>query len=152
MELIPHDEIKLSNQWNFAPMIDFLFLMLALFATLAISRAALYDTDIELTQLKKESKSLPSQSKQLHQIHLSINQEGTYHWMTELQKYPMSTPQAIQEELAKQHQMNILPENKEETEILLHIDQKAPWDAVVKVIFAIREIGFEARPVYDASR
>ncbi|MBU6447197.1 MAG: hypothetical protein KGQ49_07350, partial [Verrucomicrobia bacterium] len=54
MELVPHDELKHTQSFNFAPMIDFLFLMLSLFATLAISRAALYDAEIELAQLKPE--------------------------------------------------------------------------------------------------
>ena len=51
MELIPHDELKPAQSFNFAPMIDFLFLMLALFASLAVSRAALYDAEVDLVQL-----------------------------------------------------------------------------------------------------
>ncbi len=46
MDLIPHEEIKPAQNFNFAPMIDFLFLMLSLFATLAISRAVLYDAEV----------------------------------------------------------------------------------------------------------
>jgi hypothetical protein len=32
---------------------------------------------------------------------------------------------------------------------LLHIDKKAPWEQIAKAIFAVREVGFAARPVYE---
>ncbi len=150
MELIPHDELKPSNSFNFAPMIDFLFLMLSLFATLAISRAALYDAEVELVELKPEKGAASLRAKEIQQINLSITSNGGYKWMTEFQEYPMETVQAIQEELARQYQIGALPEDKTKTEVLLHIDRKAPWDPIAKAIFAIREVGFSARPVYDA--
>lgn len=150
MELIPHDELKPVQNFNFAPMIDFLFLMLSLFATLAISRAALYDSEVELVELKPEKGAASLRAKEIQQINLSITETGGYKWLTEFQEYPMQTVQAIQEELARQYQMGALPEDKTKTEVLLHIDRKAPWDPIAKAIFAIREVGFNARPVYDA--
>ena len=150
MELIPHDELKPAHNFNFAPMIDFLFLMLALFATLAVSRAALYDADVELVELKPEKGAASLRAKEIQQINLCITADGGYKWMTEFQEYPMETVQAIQQELARQYQMGALAEDKTKTEILLHIDRKAPWDPIAKVIFAIRELGFSARPVYDS--
>lgn len=152
MELIPHDELKPSHNFNFAPMIDFLFLMLSLFATLAISRATLYDAEVELVELKPEKGAASLRAKEIQQINLSINSSGGYKWLTEFQEYPMETVHAIQEELARQYQMGVLPEDKNKTEVLLHIDRKAPWDPIAKAIFAIREIGFSARPVYDGEK
>ncbi len=133
-------------------MIDFLFLMLALFATLAVSRAALYDSEVELVELKPEKGAASLRAKEVQQIHLSITATGGYKWLTEFQEYPMETVRAIQEELARQYQMGALPEDKTRTEVLLHIDRKAPWDPIAKAIFAIRELGFNARPVYDAEK
>lgn len=150
MELIPHDELKPVHNFNFAPMIDFLFLMLALFATLAMSRAALYDAEVELVELKPEKGAASLRAKEIQQINLSINANGGFKWLTEFQEYPMETVQAIQEELARQYQMGALPEDKNKTEVLLHIDRKAPWEPIAKAIFAIREVGFNARPVYDS--
>ena len=150
MELIPHDELKPSQNFNFAPMIDFLFLMLALFATLAISRAALYDAEVELVELKPEKGAASLRAKEIQQIHLSISASGGFKWLTEFQEYPMETVHAVQEELARQYQMGVLPQDKAKTEVLLHIDRKAPWEPIAQVIFGIREIGFSARPVYDA--
>ena len=149
MDLIPHDELKPSLHFNFAPMIDFLFLMLALFATLAVSRAALYDAEVDLVSLKPEKGARSLRAKEIQQINLEITESGQFKWLTEFQQYPMENVQAIQKELARQYQMGLLPQDKTKTEILLHIDRKAPWEPIAKVIFAIREIGFSARPVYD---
>jgi biopolymer transport protein ExbD len=130
-------------------MIDFLFLMLALFATLAVSRAALYDAEIDLVQLKPEKGASNLRTKEVHQVNLTITAAGGFKWLTEFQEYPMETVQAIQEELARQYQMGALPQDKAKTEVLLHIDRKAPWGAIANAIFAIREVGFSARPVYE---
>ena len=151
--MFSHDELKTGHSFNFAPMIDFLFLMLALFATLAVSRAVLLDTEIELAELKPENSNpnKVNQSSERHPIHLSIAADGKYTWLTEFQKYPMENEQSIQEELSRQYALGTLPSNKELTEVLLHIDKKAPWDLIANVIFAIREVGFSARPVYESA-
>src|SRR5271166_152482 len=99
MELIPRDDLKAAPSFNFAPMIDFLFLMLALFATLAVSRAALFDTEIELAKVNTSPQGQALRSKtQTHLIHLKINAQGAYTWLTEFHEYPMETATMIQEE------------------------------------------------------
>jgi len=147
MELIPQDELKTGHNFNFAPMIDFLFLMLALFATLAISRATLLDTEVDLAELKPE-KAARSKAER-HLIHLSVTAEGNYKWLTEFQEYPMASPTAVQEELARQYKLGVLPQKREETEVLLHIDRKAAWESIAQLLFAVREVGFTIRPVYE---
>lgn len=150
MELIPHDELRPAQNFNFAPMIDFLFLMLSLFATLAISRAALYDSEIKLVELKPEAGKKPISSKQeTQQINLSIAADGSYKWLTEFHEYPMASTEMIQEELSRQHKIGALSKDKTKTEVLLHIDKQAPWEPISQVIFAIKEIGFNAHPVYE---
>jgi biopolymer transport protein ExbD len=124
--------------------------MLALFATLAVSRAALFDTEIELAKVNAGKQGAEVRAKlQVHLIHVSINAAGSYKWLTEFQEYPMESAIMIQDELARQYQLGALPEEKSKTEVLLHIDEKAPWGPVANAIFAIREIGFSARPVYE---
>jgi len=150
VSLIPEENLKSKSNFNFAPMIDFLFLMLAFFATLAVSRASLYDTKLNLVQLQTEKGAEPlKQSDESHQINISITDTGAYQWMTEIQAYPMEDLQRIQKELNYQHQIGLLPKDKHQTQILLHIDRNASWDPVAKLIFAIREAGFEAFPVYE---
>lgn len=148
MEIFPHDELKTSNNFNFAPMIDFLFLMLALFATLSISRASLFDSELQLVQVKTGEKASTKQTE-VQQVNLSISATGRYKWLTEFQEYPMDSVQAIQEELGRQLQAGALPKDKALTEILLHIDRNAPWEPVAKVIFGVRELGFTTHPVYE---
>jgi biopolymer transport protein ExbD len=150
MELIPHEELKGHHQFNFAPMIDFLFLMLALFATLAVSRSALFDTEVELAELKPEAQAQSVRNKaEKHPIHLAITAEGSYKWMTEFQQYPMPNAAAVQEELARQYKLGVLPQDKNLTEVLLHIDRQAPWKPIADAIFSVRELGFTARPLYE---
>lgn len=150
MNLFDHEAFQKDGQsFNFAPMIDFLFLMLALFATLAISRASLFDSEISLVELKNgESRSLRAKDE-LQQINLSISSDGRYKWMAEFDSYPMEDTQALQKELMRQLEIGALPQDKKKTEVLLHIDQKAPWKPIAEAIFAIRELGFDAHPVYE---
>jgi biopolymer transport protein ExbD len=61
----------------------------------------------------------------------------------------METTSAIQKELGHQYEIGALPQNKDKTEIFLHIDSEAPWKAIAEVIFAVRELGFNAHPVYE---
>lgn len=151
MDLIPDDELKPKTTFNFAPMIDFLFLMLSLFATLAISRATLFDTDLNLVQLKPENDQQPifQNQTEIHNINLSISDKGQYRWITEFQTYPMDNLEAVQKELNRQYDLGLFPKDKSKTEVLLHIDKDAAWDPIAKLLFAIREAGFNAYPVYE---
>ncbi len=151
MNLFDHEEFyKGGHSFNFAPMIDFLFLMLALFATLAISRASLFDSEISLVELKKGQENCSLRSKEdLQQINLSISSDGRYKWLAEFAEVPIDDTKALQKELMRQLEIGALPQDKEKTEVLLHIDQKAPWKPIAEAIFAIREMGFSAHPVYE---
>ena len=149
MSLIPEDTLKPHLTINLAPMIDFLFLMLAVFACLAVTRAALFDTRLDLVQLRPENNPSSVIAKDnTFQINLSIAPDGTYKWITDIRDYPMESFENIQQELLHQHSHGILPENKKNTQILLHIDKHAPWETIASLIFAVREVGFEAFPVY----
>ena len=127
-------------------MVDFLFLMLALFAFLALSRTIPLDTDIRLAELKSEGIHAKSD---LQQVNLSISKTGGYKWLTEFEDYPMQNVKEIQQEISRQYQIGVLPQDKTKTEVLLHIDELAPWKPIAEAIFAIRELGFEAHPIYD---
>ena len=72
--------------------------------------------------------------------------------MTEFQEYPMESTRAVQEELARQYQIGAIPQDKHATEILLHIDSKAPWESVALLVFAIKELGFTPYPIHQDAR
>lgn len=151
MELIPHEELKPQTSFHAAPMIDFLFLMLTIFATLAISRASLYDSEISLAEIKTTPEDAPiRESEKIHHINLSIDKTGAYKWMTEVNQHAMQNTQEIKDELTRQYTNGILASDKEKTEVLLHIDKEAPWKAISDLIFTVRETGFAALPVFEA--
>lgn len=152
MSLIPEDKTNTTIMTpNLAPMIDFVFLMLACFATLAVTRASLYDTKLELVNVS----SAPATSKvtsreEKTNINLSISKEGNYKWITEIQDYPMDTIEKIQNELFHHYNIGVLPQDKGNTQVLLHIDKQAPWESIARLIFAIRETGFDALPIFKS--
>ncbi|MGD2169434.1 MAG: biopolymer transporter ExbD [Chlamydiota bacterium] len=151
MSLIPDEELKPNVGINFAAMIDFLFLMLALFSTLAVTRATLYDSAIDLAQLNsKQGNNLALNEQDFHRVNLSIDHKGDYHWVTEFNEHLMQTTAQVQEELTKQYQTGLLPKNKQQTLVLLHIDRSAPWDSIAKLIFSIKEVGFDVHPIYES--
>ena len=150
MSYIPDDEIKGRQSLNLAPMIDFLFLLLMFFATLAMTRITTKDTDIDLVEIKPETTSTTAQgNSDLKTVNITINSEGKYKWVTDVKDYPMNSPDEIKDELLKQYDKGILPEDKLLTQVLLKIDKNATWEPILKAIFAIRDAGFEVRPVYE---
>lgn len=149
MSLIPEENLKPKISMNLAPMIDFLFLMLAFFATLAVSRAALFDTQLDLVKLAKDQNSnRVSSQEESFQINLSVSKNGSYKWITEIQDYPMENISTIQNELFYHYNIGALPKDKSKTQVLLHIDKNATWESIAQLVFAIREAGFNALPIY----
>ena len=150
MSIIPDENLKGQLNFNFAPMIDFLFLMLAFFATLAVSRAALYDTKLKLVKVHTEvSDRLTTSPGEVHNVNLSVTDLGEYKWITEINDYPMAAVEAIQNELLYQYRLGVLPFEKGQTRILLHIDKSAPWEPIARLIYGVQQIGFEAHPVFE---
>jgi biopolymer transport protein ExbD len=150
MSIIPDEEIKQSGSLNLAPMVDFLFLVVAVFATLAVTRSALFDNDIQLVKIQPQNKaSAPSESKEQYIVHLSIDEQGRYKWITEFNEYWIDGVIGIKQELERQQKLGLLPRDKEKTKVLVHIDKQSQWEPIVQLIFGIRETGFDIHPVYD---
>ena len=113
MSFIPEDELKPKLAINFAPMIDFLFLMVVFFACLAVSRITTKDLDIDLVKIRDENVERPSNSDYDYKVvNISINEQGEYNWVTEIRDYPMTLAQDIAQELLNQYKKGLLPENK----------------------------------------
>jgi biopolymer transport protein ExbD len=150
MTLIPDEELLKERSINLAPLVDFLFLIIAVLATLAVTRAALYDTDIHLVRVVRENEKSPMTSYDPpYIVNLTITARGQYKWITEMDEYLMSDVAHVQKELIRQQELGLLPKEKSETKILLHIDKDASWDPIAKLIFAVRESGFQIHPVYE---
>ncbi len=150
MSIIPEEELKSFGGLNLAPMVDFLFLVVAVFATLAVTKAALYDSEIKLVKVQPASEKSPYIGQNdYYIINLSVNEEGKYKWITEFNEYLIDGVQGIQKELKKQQDLGLLPKEKEKTKVLLHIDRNAKWEPISQIIFSVRQVGFEIHPVYD---
>ena len=149
MSFIPEEELRPKLGINFAPMIDFLFLMVVFFACLAVSRITTKDLDIDLVRIHDENVANASNADYDYKVvNISINELGEYKWVTEIRDYPMTLAQDIAEELRNQYKKGLLPENKLKTQVLLKIDKSAKWDPILQAIFAVRDAGFEVHPVY----
>ena len=147
--MIPDEELKVRRSLNLAPMVDFLFLILAVFAVLAVTRTALYDSEVNLVKMDTQTPP-PSMTETQggHTILLSINDKGQYKWVTEFNEFILDGVLAVRQELLKQQKMGLLPQDKTKTKVLLHIDKNAQWDSIAKMIFAIKETGYQISPVY----
>jgi biopolymer transport protein ExbD len=151
MNLVPEEELKRSMSMNLAPMVDFLFLIMAMFATMAITRSYLVDNDISLVTMKPKKDVVSASQKPSYLINISITQDGQYKWMTDVKEVLIKNPEGIQTEFYRQQKSGELPSNKEHTRVLLHIDKEAQWESIAQAIFAIKQSGFQIYPVYEAS-
>jgi biopolymer transport protein ExbD len=148
MSLIPEEELKKQNSVSLAAMVDFLFVVVAVFATMAITRAALFDRDIELVQTQDHSTpSLASQPT--HVVNISITEEGAYKWVTEMSEFVLEGAIGIKKEFYRQQQIGLIPQQHDAVQVLLHIDKNARWEAIAQAIFSIQEAGFSTHPVYE---
>lgn len=147
--LIPEEELKGQRSINWAPMVDFLFLILAIFAVMAATRNLLYDSDVHM--VKMDSKTPPpamAGSQPGYTILLSISEKGQYKWVTEFNEFLLDGTTAIKHELLRQQELGLLPKDKGKVKVLLQIDCKAPWEPIAKAIIAVKEAGFTISPVY----
>lgn len=150
MTMIPDDEIIKQEKLNLAPMVDFLFIVIALFATLAVAKAALYDSEVSLVKLRPlQDDGLVPAYNPSYMVVLAVTEKGEYKWITEFNEFLLADVSAVQQELEKQQKLGLLPEDREMTRVLLHIDKQASWGPIAELIFAVRTSGFKIHPVYE---
>lgn len=149
--MIPEDEMKMQRNLNLAPMVDFLFLIIAVFAILTVTRTALYDSEVNLVKgtAEKSPQITPADSLPGSTIMLSISEGGQYKWITEFNEFLIADVNTIIDEINKQQQLGLLPMNKEKIKVLLHIDKSAKWQSIAQVIFTVKDAGYIISPVYE---
>ncbi len=150
MTLVPEEELKSQSNFNLAPMVDFLFLVVAVFAILAVTRTALYDSELDLVRTEQPlEKNKAPLDEECYFVDLGITREGRYKWLTESQDYLIADPAIIKTELYKQQVNGLLPKEHARTKVLLHIDQGAEWKAIASLILTVKEAGFTIHPLYE---
>lgn len=138
MDLIPDEQLTHKASISFAPMVDFLFIVIAIFAVVAITRKALYDSHVTLVD-GSGSKTASSLSK--NSINMSISPGGEYKILDPQNSFIFDNIETIKSELKKH--------GNQETQILLHIDKKTEWQPIAKLIYAMNEEGFNVYPIYE---
>ena len=149
MDLIPEEELKPKGLMNLTPMVDFLFLVIAVFATLTITRTALFDSEISLANVSKKEFTEAAVDTLDYTVNLGITKTGQYKWITEFNEYVMQDIPSILQELSKQQQLGLLSLDTSKIKILLHVDKKAEWDPVVQLIYSLKKTGYPIHPVYE---
>ncbi len=148
MTLIPDEELNPKPSFNLAPMVDFLFLVLAIFAVLAVTRSSLFDTEITLAKLTPE-KNRDEANDFRYTVALSVNPEGQYKWIAEMSEIMIESAEEVQKQLSLQQELGLLPRDNEKIKVLLHIDREARWEKIVDLIFKVRELGMQINPIYE---
>ena len=146
MSFVPLEEIKDKNTIPLAPMLDFLFILLAFFVSLSVTRTSTQEAYLELAKAKGESSTIGRKEEKVIQI--AVLENGEYRWLTQLRDHPIITAHEIAQELEREYTKGLLPEDKKKTIILLKIDKKAKWEPILQAMLAIRGCGFEAKPLY----
>lgn len=147
MTFLPKGTNHTDSHLNLAPLIDFIFLLLVVFATLAVSRITARETQVQLVKLQEEPTS-PSSKTAEHLIFITISSNGQYKWNTQIRDYEMTDSEMIRKELQLQYQKGLIPKEKNLTKVLLRIDKQAPWESILSLIFSIRQEGFDVKPIY----
>jgi biopolymer transport protein ExbD len=145
-DLIPIDELQRERQFNLAPMVDFLFLLLTIFAALAVTGAALYDSDLSLVESPGNA-ATHAAVREPATLNISVTENGHYRWMEKGSLHPLASIAAVQERLLQEEQGKEL--TRENILVLLHIDKHARWEPIAQLILAIKQMGYTIHPVYE---
>ena len=124
--------------------------MLIFFASLAISRVNIRDTDIDLVKTIPDGRATITKNIDEYKVvNLSITENNEIKWITEIRDYHMKNPEDITKELSRQYTKGLLPKDLEKTKVLLKIDKQAQWEYILNTLFAVRKAGFNVYPVYN---
>ncbi|MCK4934244.1 MAG: biopolymer transporter ExbD [Simkaniaceae bacterium] len=141
MSIIPEDKLNAKAVINFAPLVDFLFIVIVVFATLAITKNASHDQTINLlTRKESTSKTQLVESKETKAITLSMTLDGRCTWQDGKGGNILFSPKDFPKLFSKESNIE---------KVLLHIDKNATWESIANLIFTIRETGLEVYPVYQ---
>ena len=148
MSLVPEEHFSPRLTFNFAPMVDFLFIVIAIFSVVAITRKALYDAHVNLACHETPTTGA-APAKDSNTINLSISALGKYKWLDTKEGQTFDSTQTVKQEILNQIALGNLSTDHSQNQILLHIDQDAQWNPIAKLVFAMHEEGFTVYPVYE---
>ena len=148
MNLMPEEDLTQRASVNLAPMVDFLFLILAVFAVLSITTSKVFMEEIDLAQSEDVDESSLA-SFEMEPLHLFVNKEGEYLLQQEDALLKFHKCQHLAHELHEQQASGQLPEDTSKVNILLHIDRQAEWEFVMQLLLGLQNAGFNVQTVYQ---
>lgn len=139
--------LKKESSINLAPMVDFLFLIGAMFAILALSKTALIHSDLDLVHVKPLDQVL-FQEKFSSPFHIAITKEGYYKWIKESQEELLDSLDVVKKQFLQQKTLEDSSVSHP-VKVFLHIDQEAQWQPIAQAIVALQSEGVTICPVYE---
>lgn len=150
MRFIKKEFMESRGGINLAPMVDFLFLVVAIFAVIAVTRTSIFDSQIHLAEINDTSEYHPlDTNREMYTVNISLSKEGKLKWLTESEDLAFGSPAEVSFQLDKMVDEGSLPEKREETRVLLHIDKEAQWDPIVNLVQTLNQAGYSPHPVYQ---
>lgn len=148
MSLIPEEELKKQQGLNLAPMVDFLFLIIAVLACMALTHAFLFDSDLKLAQINESAAhNSPTDPKGI--LHLSLDSQGSCRWLLESALPQPTELSRLSEDVMTFRTLGLFPSSGE-VKIFLHIDQHVEWGQAVNAILTARQTGLAVHPVFES--
>ena len=148
MNLMPEEDPTHRASVNLAPMVDFLFLILAVFAVLSITTSKVFLEEIDLAQSEDVDESSLA-SFEIEPLNLFVNKEGEYILEQNDTHVKFHKCQHLAHELHQQQASGLLPQDTSKVNILLHIDRQAEWEFVMQLLLGLQKAGFNVQTVYQ---
>ncbi len=147
MSLIPEKYRQTNLSFHFTPLIDFLFIIVAVFALFITTKKNLYQTQVNL--IKHDASIKNFKDKKSSVLNLGISASGLYQFLDREKPQTLETIQMVKQALFHQIEQGNFPSDPRENHIFLHIDQKAEWSVIGTLLLALHQEGFIVYPIYE---
>lgn len=148
MSLIPEEHCRTELNLHFAPLVDFLFIIVAVLALLITTQKTLYRAQVNLIQNEMPMGKVPTDARS-HALHLGISASGQYQWLDPARTQIFETIHMLKRALFDQINQDNLSSDPCKKPIFLHIDRKAQWSMIGTLLLALHQEGFIVYPIYE---
>ncbi len=147
MSLIPDEELNCQRGMNLAPMVDFLFLIIAILSTMVLTKAFLFDSNLEMAKVQT-SQELAQNTDPRGLLHLALDPSGNCRWLLENAAPKATELTHLSEDVQAFQKLGLFP-SSDNVKIFLHIDSHTEWGTAINAILAARETGYSVHPVFE---
>lgn len=133
--MIADEYLDEKQSMSFAPLVDFLFLIIAVLSCALISENILESTNINLTSTEKSSATTQITSDNFS-LDIGIDKMGNYFLYIDNALTPLNISELDQ----------YLNASKKAS---LYIDKDAKWDHLAPLILQLKEKGVEVSPIFQ---